>query len=421
MPKLYSASGSMKKQWFVFFSYRNPVTGKMERFKDSDGFGALKSREERIAHGNNLIAYYRRKLRSGWNPFEDSSILFEDDLIKKKPKTSRDQIEPLLFNALQSITTADRSRSIDNYKLYIRYFLEFITEKGLIQYDLDCVTEEVAQQFLDQLITHRRLSNKSHNETLSLLKRLFAHLQRKRKISHNPFHFLKNKKHYKAARPFYPDHLRTKIVEDVQSNDPLLFLFISLTYYLMRRKTELTEIRLGHVNFEQGIIELPGNITKQGTPQTVDIPRQLMDILIDMQLHRYPKDYYLVSPSGVPSQKKCGKNFFYKRWLKFRNKYGLTNKYGVYSWKHTASVSMKLAGFDLMDIKDHGGWSSISMLDNYMSGFSIKGSDKIQNHFPDITFSTRQSLRPAVKPKMSSADFQHDSDESSSSHHVQPA
>jgi len=30
-PQLYTANGDLKKRWYVYFSYRNPETGKLKR------------------------------------------------------------------------------------------------------------------------------------------------------------------------------------------------------------------------------------------------------------------------------------------------------------------------------------------------------------------------------------------------------
>ena len=30
-PKIYTASGDLKKRWYVYFSYRNPETGRLKR------------------------------------------------------------------------------------------------------------------------------------------------------------------------------------------------------------------------------------------------------------------------------------------------------------------------------------------------------------------------------------------------------
>lgn len=31
IPKIYSANGDLKKRWYIYFAYRDPETGKLER------------------------------------------------------------------------------------------------------------------------------------------------------------------------------------------------------------------------------------------------------------------------------------------------------------------------------------------------------------------------------------------------------
>ena len=33
-PKIYTAKGDLSKRWYVYFSYRNPSTGKLKRQKN---------------------------------------------------------------------------------------------------------------------------------------------------------------------------------------------------------------------------------------------------------------------------------------------------------------------------------------------------------------------------------------------------
>ena len=36
-PKIYDAKGDLSKRWYVYFSYRNPKTGKLQRMKNIYG------------------------------------------------------------------------------------------------------------------------------------------------------------------------------------------------------------------------------------------------------------------------------------------------------------------------------------------------------------------------------------------------
>lgn len=79
-PKIYTANGDLSKRWYVYFSYRNPQTGKLERMKNIYGkCNNYKTKEDRLS----VLTIYRRKLlqvlKEGFNPFEDNS-----DLLKKR-------------------------------------------------------------------------------------------------------------------------------------------------------------------------------------------------------------------------------------------------------------------------------------------------------------------------------------------------
>jgi len=70
MPALNNCRGQLKRQWFVYYSVRDPKTDKMVRFRHYDGFANL-DEEQRYEHAAKLIEEYSVKLRSGWSPIRD--------------------------------------------------------------------------------------------------------------------------------------------------------------------------------------------------------------------------------------------------------------------------------------------------------------------------------------------------------------
>jgi hypothetical protein len=68
-------------RWFVYYSFRNPATDKLERFKAYEGFSELKSYDERQAHGKKLVQKINKKLRNGWSPFQDGQHAIYEDVI----------------------------------------------------------------------------------------------------------------------------------------------------------------------------------------------------------------------------------------------------------------------------------------------------------------------------------------------------
>ena len=70
LPKLNDCNGDVRKQWFIFYSYRNPANNKMIRFRIYDGFTENRTKKAKYEHAEILIKEYSDRLKSGWNPFE---------------------------------------------------------------------------------------------------------------------------------------------------------------------------------------------------------------------------------------------------------------------------------------------------------------------------------------------------------------
>ena len=88
VPKIYTANGDLKKRWYVYFSYRNPKTGKLKRVTPFYGeANKYKTKEDRLF----VLSAYRKKilelLKKGYNPFEDNIELYQKQQEIAKSKT----------------------------------------------------------------------------------------------------------------------------------------------------------------------------------------------------------------------------------------------------------------------------------------------------------------------------------------------
>ena len=86
---IYIAGGDLTKRWYVYFSYRNPETGKLKRVTPIYGnVNKFKTKEERLY----VLSAYRKKLlkilKAGFNPFEDNEDLYQK--YKSKEGTLRE-------------------------------------------------------------------------------------------------------------------------------------------------------------------------------------------------------------------------------------------------------------------------------------------------------------------------------------------
>jgi len=77
-PKIYTAKDDLKKRWYVYYSYRDPKTGRLKKMPPIYGnVNYYKTKSERL---NILMSFQRnllKLLKEGYNPFLDNTNLYE--------------------------------------------------------------------------------------------------------------------------------------------------------------------------------------------------------------------------------------------------------------------------------------------------------------------------------------------------------
>ena len=88
-PKIYTAKGDLSKRWYLYFSFRNPKTGKLKRMANIYGkVNHYKTKEARMS----VLSSYRKNLlfllNQGFNPFLENTELYEQlkNSIKEREK-----------------------------------------------------------------------------------------------------------------------------------------------------------------------------------------------------------------------------------------------------------------------------------------------------------------------------------------------
>ena len=74
-PKLYTANGDLKKRWYVYFSFKNPETGRLKRVTPFYGeANKYKTKEDRLY----VLSAYRKKLLDLYNKEIEKNLFRED-------------------------------------------------------------------------------------------------------------------------------------------------------------------------------------------------------------------------------------------------------------------------------------------------------------------------------------------------------
>jgi hypothetical protein len=119
-PHLNDCGGDMKQFWYVEYSFRNSVTGKMERFRHYDGFKNFDTDRERRVYAKKIIDKYTAEIKAGKISLE-TEIEYEDQLgfggkstFARKKKTFAGSARLYISDFIKYKTTEINEKSLIN-------------------------------------------------------------------------------------------------------------------------------------------------------------------------------------------------------------------------------------------------------------------------------------------------------------------
>lgn len=398
LPRLHDTS----EPWFVFYSYRNPKTGKMNRFKISKGFKNLNEKQRRL-HAQKLINEYTKKLKGGWNPFDEEGVIYEDHLqyanIRKvygKQRKSNLTLRYFLSEFAGELKNRVCKKSYESYQSKIRLFAQWLDKKGIGDNDISAITSDVILEFLDYLFTERHLSGRTIQKYGVNLRQFFKYLIKRKRIYHNPMPEMPKYPNTvdKSARPIRQGDL-VKLKQAIINTDPQLWLAIQMQFYCaIRPGNEMLNMRINWIDFDAGTITIPAfenfngeyeGRAKNRITETVVIPTQFLAVIKkDYLLHQYHGELYVFSHNGMPGNTRLGKNNLRNRFNRYRDALGLSKEYQFYSSKHTGGVNAHRNGVPIKDIQRQMRHKDLATTDHYLNKMMAVESDHLRNHYPTI-------------------------------------
>lgn len=394
LPKLYDAKGDLSKPWFVHYSYRNPKTDIMKRFRVYDGINNLTRKKARYELAEKIIEEYTTKIKHGWTPFETDYAIY-DDLIQyanvadiygqKRQSNLTINIYLNEFLKRQKVRVSDKT--FESYQSKTRLFAQWLDREGIGQNDISAITTEIIDKFFDYLIYERKLQGRTIEKYGQNLRTLFNELVDRKKIFESPMPPIPkvaNKVDH-SAKPIHKDDMVT-FKEKIRTMDPQLWLAIQFEFYcFIRPGTELRLLQLQNIDFIQGTITIPKIRAKNRTEQTIAIPNQFLNIMKEeFYLNKFDKSFYVFGQIGRPGEIPLGKNTLRNRFNKYRDALGLSKDYKFYSWKHSGAITASNAGIPVKDIQMQMRHHSLDITDKYLSKMKGSESEYLKNRFPTL-------------------------------------
>lgn len=390
LAKLYDYNGVMSKQWYVFYSVRNPRSGKMVRFRSSKGLNVSPA-SARYRAAELIIKDLNIRLKNGWTPYIEYPFIYQDNLPYKtavesfNDRRSKNRTWNFVHSQfLKKIEGIVRKATYQSYQSKFRIFEAWLKEKDYLSNDISEFSTMDAADFIQYLKEKRGICGEGLNEYVRLFRQVNKPLIKSGNLPSDPFVDMARFKHT-AQSPFvFPDELIIKIKEYALKNDPQLWVIIRFIFYCFIRPRELRFLKIKNIDWISGIVTVPGSISKNHKTQPVVIPQHFLDELKELGYDKAPQDFYLFSTRRIPDINCVSKNYMFVHFDKIRKALNIPKDYKFYSWKHSGGVRLKKAGVDIIDIKNQFRHHSLDELYNYLCSLEGSVSDRIKFDGPRI-------------------------------------
>lgn len=365
---IYDADGNTSVRWFVFYSFKNPDTGKYERFTSYIP-SRYKTKMERYTKGKEMITDINKHLREGFNPFSSS--------------------DPSKTNILEAIEyikecqSSLRRRTRHTYDCLLRRFEEFLTDGrfGFHKLTVEEFNYMHAQKFMDWYRKKHKVENRTYNYAIMHMKGFFNILIEREWITVNPFKKVKPLPVEDTEIIAFTEADLKILRENLPEYNYDLYIVAGLIYYCFLRPAEIMRLQVYHFHINEGFISVPGNVSKNKRQSIIDIPDNFMDELQRLDLN-YDGNYYVFARHLKRGLKEAAPTRIAGYWREFADQFGI--KKNIYALKHTGNGRASEMGMTARDLQLHNRHSDLGMTQRYLDRFSKKPTTQFVKSFPKL-------------------------------------
>ena len=118
--------------------------------------------------------------------------------------------------------------------------------------------------------------------------------------------------------------------------------------------------------------------------EKVVIPNQLYEILLQYNLDKYPKHYYIVSSGLKPGTFEIAHTRISERWRKYADEFELDPRKTIYLLKHTVAGLLVKAGKDIRSIQLHLRHKNLEMTKIYLDRVANMPDSDMRDEYVDF-------------------------------------
>jgi integrase len=359
---------ALSKEWYVYYSFRNPQTGKLVRQTNiKTGVNSLKTKQERYAKLATIQDNLLFLLKRGFNPYADNSILEEKTLQKLDAKINGTTSDPVLKEKEPEKIPVEKAPKtkvvVDNEKFIreafqfglkikqnvlgptsysgfqgrINRFLTWLDKNGSSSDKISTLEKKTFINYLNYVLENTSASNR--NNTRTDLSALVQTLVDNEIMTDNYLKSINVLKSAPERNKTYSIAQETDILKYVEDNDLILLLYIQFITYNFLRPVEANRLKIGDLDIEGKKLFVRA---KNKVVKVKIIPQKLIDLLPD--LSNLNPDHYLFTPNAIGAAWEAEENNrrdnFSKKFKLVKDHFELNKDYGLYSFRHTAITNL---------------------------------------------------------------------------------
>lgn len=357
LPKLHTG-----KNWYIDFKAYDPLEQKMKRKKYMlDSIDKVTERKKRATE---TIATLTNRLRSGWNPWADTS--------NSRQYTKFTDVIELYYKYLLKLQKSKvfKENTILDYQKRIKVLVAYNEQRYpsiiyIYQFDRTFVSD-----FLDYILIDRDSSARTRNNYRTWISSFGSWLEEKQYIESNPAAKIKALTVDGKIRSEISHKDLAKLRSYLQANNPYFLLLCQFLYYTLIRPGELCNIKLKDIHLKEQKVYIASSISKNRNDGMVGLNDTLIKAMIDLDIFSYDNECYLFGKDFKPSAQKGSSRSYRNYFNKVRQELKFPDSYQLYSMKDSGIHDLANAE-GIVIARDQARHADVSTTNKYLKGSDI--------------------------------------------------
>ena len=266
------------------------------------------------------------------------------------------------------------ANSISTWKGSVKWLTKYFVGKGRINDPISSVRRIEIAGAVNMAKEEKTWSNTTYNNEVNNAMILFNWLATEEYMLKNPAKAsIEKLTEKKSKHEWYQKEAAQKVKLELQNSNCIpVYRACQFTYHLcIRSKSELMKLKVSDIDRTLMRVRFSADLSKNEEECYRDYTPEFDAVLDEMQFSSLPTNFYLFGKKGEPSDLKCHKDFLAEQFRPIRDKLGLSDRYTIYSWKHTRVIHEMMKETDPYTIQHIIRHNDLKATMAYMRGFDL--------------------------------------------------